>query len=539
MREYPLYPVDFYDDFKAYTEGIGKKFSDATAVCSYNADGEYSEHTYAQLLGDVRAAAQMILSLGHKKEHIALLSENSYQYLVAFLGITYSGNTAVLIDPEQPPELVNELISFADCSFIIISQNSADFLLGDMQPEIPYIKMTPDGVPSDPFIEKGQKLIEDGAHDYADASPSPDDIAAIVYTSGTTHTAKAVMLSHYALLHNASESVSLVYIPRRVFVSLPFFHTYGMTCGILNSLVNGALICVNGDIKSMQHDIIHFDPETILAVPLIAEFVYKMLMNRIDEVCDAEKLLSPRKGLFGTLKPIKCAVAKKEKLFPSLKLIIAGGAHLSEKVATVLSRFGILVLQGYGITECAPLIAVNRNNLNILGSVGFPLPGYEIRIDDGVIKVKGKMLMTGYYKHPELTAEAICDGWFDTGDIGCFGKHGELYIKGRSKTIIVLKNGKKVSPEELEVLFEDVPLAKEVVAHGSAVGADIDDVLPAVTIYPDPTLCADLNSYEILDKLQQEVNRINGKLPPYKQIRVINIRETEFEKTGTKKIKRT
>lgn len=544
MKQYPLYEVDYYDDFRTYIDSIGEKFSEKSALCGYEFDGTFISHTYKQLRDDVHAAAQALTDDGYAGCHIAIISENSYEYLVAFFAITYIGSTAVLIDPDQPVATIAELTGYADCKAAIASENTFDSLIpaqgGQSGLGIPVIVFTADDGKSAPYIEKGRKSLEQGVHTFSDAVINPEQNAAIVYTSGTTHTAKAVMLSHYALLHNACESVSYVKIPKKVFVSLPFFHAYGLSSAMLNNLVGGAQICINGDIKYMQRDMLRYDPETVLAVPLIAEQIYKLLMNGIEKYCSVRRILSPRKSLIGGVyKPIAAAVRKKKKHLPSLSLIICGGAHLSDNVARALTRFGILVIQGYGITECSPLICVNRNEQNIIGSVGFQLPCYDVRMDtDGTILVRGKCLMNGYYKNPELTAQTVVDGWFNTGDMGVFGKKGELIINGRSKNLIVLKNGKKVSPEELEALFEDIPMAKEVLAFGSAMGSEADDVIPAVSVYPDPALTENMSSYEILEKFQSEIDKLNKKLPSYKQIRVINIRDTAFERTNTGKIKR-
>lgn len=211
---------------------------------------------------------------------------------------------------------------------------------------------------------------------------------------------------------------------------------------------------------------------------------------------------------------------------------------MNTDISRQLEALGVLVLQGYGITECSPLISVNRNLSWDLESVGILLPGYEMKLVDGEIMVRGPSVMGGYYKDPEATAAVLQDGWFRTGDLGSRNARGHLFITGRTKSLIVLKNGKKISPEKLEEMVLTIPMVKDALVYGVVSGGDADDVQPAVSIYPDAKLTEHMEDYEVLGALQREIDRLNSTLPAYQQLQVVNLREREFTKTSSMKIKR-
>jgi long-chain acyl-CoA synthetase len=222
----------------------------------------------------------------------------------------------------------------------------------------------------------------------------------------------------------------------------------------------------------------------------------------------------------------------------NLHIIVSGGANLSEKISKDFELFGILILQGYGITECSPLVSANSNHSYKHGTVGHVLSSFELKFVDEEIWVKGPSVMKGYYKDPEQTAEVMEDGWFKTGDLGYLDRNGFLCLTGRKKNLIVFKNGKKLSPEKLEEMIRPLPLVKDVIVQGTASGSSTDDVKLTASIFPDAAQTADMSSYEILVALQKEIDRINDDLPGYQQIELLNMRDQEFERTSTKKIKR-
>ena len=541
MKNYPLYPVDCYNDFKSFAKGISK-FGENTAITVFANGDVPTTYSYSTMTEDIRAFGEALLAEGYAKKHIAIASENRYEFIVSLIAIAAAGAVAVPVDIEQSVSSIEFMIRFADTDCLIASPGVHQ-LIKDVESlkALPHILIDGKNDSWEAFLQRGKELLKAGGHLFQDANVSPEHTAIIVYTSGTSSKPKPVMLSQCAIIQNACDSNAFVDLHEKVFTSLPLHHTYGLTCSVLNNLIKGRNICINGDIKRTTRDMALFNPDTIMAVPLIAEMLYKRMMSEAKATMENSATKGMMQKLFQredaqlthTLQAIKQAA------FPGLKLIISGGAHLSKGISLGLMRAGILVLQGYGITECSPLISVNRNLANCPASVGLLLPSYEMKLDDdGEICVKGPCVMQGYYKMPELTEEALIDGWFRTGDLGKIDKQGFLHISGRCKNLIVLKSGKKISPEELEAYLAPLPLIKEVVAHSSVTGSGADDVMPAITVYPEPVETQGMTSYEILENLQHEVDLVNQTLPAYKQIRFINLRDTEFEKTSAKKIKR-
>ncbi|MHB1314160.1 MAG: AMP-binding protein [Christensenellales bacterium] len=547
---YPLYPVEYCDTFRDFINMIDRKYCDRTAVTWFNRKGQRNDRTYHQLVCDAMAFAQALYKAGLSQKHIAVVSENSYEWIVTYLGTVLCGSVAVCIDIEQSTEVLHQMIMDAEADLLVCSP-SLDSVCAPLIEKharlCMMISTAADGHASDNFwgmCSLGRKSLEKEGPTYEATPVTSDQTAGIVFTSGTTSIPRPVMLSHKAILTNALEALAMVEpASTRSFGMLPFYHTYGFTSTILCSLCGGINVCINGDLKTMLSDLKAFCPGTIVAVPLVLETIYKMIWSGIEKSgkIRAVKLLIALGRLFG--RPSLFLRKRMVKALDGtglekLELLICGGAYLSIHIARDLISFGILVLQGYGITECSPLVSVNRNKSHDLVSVGYVLPSYEVKIKDGEILVRGVSLMNGYYNNPKLTEESLDDGWFKTGDIGRLDKKGRLYISGRIKNLIIMKNGKKISPEEIEARLMTLPMVKEAVAYGAASGNTADDVKVAVTIYPDPAESEGMTSYEILALLQQNVDEINSSLPFYKQIQMISLRDTEFDKTASHKLKR-
>ena len=544
MRKYPLNPVEYYSCFKDLIESLPDNREDEPAISWFTRKGEEQGVTLGKLREDVRNLQAALINKGLAGKRIAVLGENSYEWLLVYFATTYCGAIVVCVDIEQPDETILQMLDMSDVSAIFFT-SSVDELcsgLADRDIQLFYLNGRSAAFPAvSDLIAQGAKLRAEG--EVATVEVSSEQTAAIVFTSGTTNYSKPVMLSHGAILTNASDALANVAIGNVAFTSLPFYHTYGLTCSVLSMLIGKAHLYINGNLKTVMRDIQLSNPHTMLTVPLMLETIHNKLWLTAEETGNTQGLKSLLKlkelqHKFGIRTCGKKVDSIREKCFGTIKLIICGGAHMSADIMREFGYLGVTVLQGYGITECAPLVSVNRNCANNYDSVGLVTPNCEVKIEDGEILVHGKNIMQGYYNLPDLTEEAFRDGWFVTGDMGYFDKDGFLHISGRKKNLIVFKNGKKLSPEKLEDKIRQIPQVKEVVVYGAASGISTDDVQVAASIYPDKEECGDLSSYEILELLQNGINAINKDLPLYQQIQMINIREQEFSKTALQKVKR-
>ena len=547
IKKYPLYQNPYYTRFCDMIEGLAEGKEDQPAISWFTRKAEKQGVTLGQLRDDVHNLQTMLVEMGLVGKHIAVLGENCYEWLLVYFAATYCGAVVVCVDVEQPNETIEQMLQTADIDAIFYArvfeeicvpygtQGKKLFLLSAQKTDVPTVRS---------LIEEGARLRAD-VHfkDSFGEHVLPSTPASIVFTSGTTNYAKPVVLSQEAILTNASDAIANVQIGSVAFTSLPFYHTYGMTCSVLGVLITGSQLYINGDLKTVMRDIQLAKPHTLLTVPLMLETIHSRMWMAAEEQGKADalrKLFSLHKLLFllGWRKSSKQLCALREKCFGAIRLVVCGGAHMNKEIMQTFDYMGVQVLQGYGITECAPLVSVNRNKANKLDSVGLVSPNCEVKIVDGEILVRGKNVMLGYYNQPELTAEVMSGEWFCTGDMGELDKDGFLYITGRKKNLIVFKNGKKLSPEKLEEKVKKIPLVHDVVVYGAVSGESTDDVQVAASIFPDKEKTDGMASYEILEALQSEISAINRELPLYQQIQMITIREQEFSKTALQKIKR-
>lgn len=536
----------FYDTFPDFFDGITRTYGERPALSWFNRKKEEQTLTYAELTQKITALRRSILDLGITPgTHLAVVSENSADWIIAFSAIVSCGCVAVCVDTEQSDDSIRDMLCRSDSVLAFLSPTFLPICLPLLNTQLNHIVLMSNRATDDrvlllnDLIERGHGLPD------VDCPPVlPEQTAELVFTSGTTSQSKMVLLSHKAVMQNCCEAGIHVNLHKRVFTSLPFYHAYGLNLAIFSSFQQGAHLYINGDLKTTMRDLHLANPDTMFTVPLMVEAIHNQIWLTAEKAGKADGLRKLMKIAAFCKKcrlplPFKTLDQLKEKALGTLRLMICGGAHLSKELSEEFDLLGVQMLQGYGITECSPLISVNCSYANKMGSVGPSLPSMEMRLDDGEVCVRGISVMQGYYKNPEETAAALSeDGWFRTGDLGSIDKDGFLSLTGRKKNLIVFKNGKKISPEKLEELISAIPMVKEVLVTGTANGAFADDVKLTASIYPDPQRTENLSSYEILEHLQREVDKINDTLPAYQQIQLVNIREKEFSKTGTKKIKR-
>lgn len=476
--------------------------------------GGISERSFAQFYEDSRRMCAFIKERsGGEKIHVAIIGPTCYNYIVSYFGAVMGGNASVPLDAQLGCEDLCDLIARADVSMLIYDPKYAP-MLEAVRAACPDVHT----FAAMQTAEDAEFSVPGILESYAPAEPaniSPDDLAAIVYTSGTTGKAKGVMLSHGNLIDNAScldnESSS-----DEVLLSvLPIHHIYCFTCDILLSMRYGATVCVNDSLFRIAQNMKLFRPTLMLLVPMIITTIYK----QIAAAAKAKKII-----------PIK--VIAKAAFGGRLRGIYSGGAYLSLETIEAYAKLGIPVLQGYGMTECSPRITTSLLGDVCKGDVGRIVNRCEVKIEDGEILVKSPSVMQGYYKDPEATAEALTeDGWLRTGDLGYVDEERRIYITGRKKNLIILSNGENVSPEEIENKFANVDMAAEVLVY------DDDSVITA-EIFPNSDVCAKMTQEQIAAELHKIIDGINKTLTSSKAIRRLRIRDKEFDKTTSKKIRR-
>lgn len=527
--------------------------------------GPYTTITYNEVFDDVNGMGTALIAHGMKDKRIAVIGETTYMWGIGYLGTVCGTGIVVPLDKELSYNDLKNLINEADCSAVIF----------DKKREATFVKMMEEGetglellisqdrkesadgiIAQREFIAEGKKLVAEGDRSFLDAKIDSEEMSIIIFTSGTTGMAKGIMLSHRNIAADLMVSPTLVdFTPNDIFFSvLPIHHTFECTCNFLMPLYKGGAIAHCEGLKYIVRNIQEIHPTFLLAVPAIFEALHKAIWKGIrakgkeNTVRKAMKVCKAAKKLGIDLTNIFFKEIK-QTLGGNMRMMICGGAAINPEILEDLQSFGIMALQGYGLSEAAPMGALNPENKPKSNSCGIAFPGFDAKISEpgadgiGEICLKGDNIMLGYYKNPEATAEVIKDGWFYTGDLGYIDDEGYIVITGRKKNVIITKNGKNVFPEELEYqlsLFDEI--TESMVFEGDAEGKD--DTLIVAGIYPDWNMIKEIlgdkadDDKEVEKYLWTLVDKINDENPGYKMIKKINLRHQEFEKNTSKKIRR-
>lgn len=466
--------------------------------------------TYHDLKNDSQCFSSVLAALGEQKKHIAVLGTTSYEWVVAYMGIVNSGSVAVPLDAQLPVEGLCDLLNRAAVTTLVYDESKAQVAEEALKvcPGLKHVIAMSDVTAVEGALYFWQQIKEqEPGFEY---TPEPEELATIMFTSGTTGKSKGVMLTHRNLAENAT-CLDMKMEPGTVILSvLPIHHAYCLSMDILKGISLGCVICINDSLMRVAKNIKLFEPNMILMVPLMIETFAK----KLEDVAWMPATIV-RSKVFG-------------KQFHT---ICSGGAYLNPDYIGVFKKYGITILQGYGMTECAPVISTNLSWHNKEGSVGKLMPNCEAKTVDDELWVKGSSVMQGYYNMPEETAETLEDGWLKTGDLGYVDEDGFVFLTGRKKNLIITANGENISPEEIENKIGEHRLVQEILVR------DSEGVIEA-EIFPDYEYASKKKIKDMQSTLQGIIDDYNKTAPPYKRVFKLKIRDVEFEKNTTKKIKR-
>lgn len=568
-KNYPIYKTTFIDDMRSLVEEAAQNFSDSTAI-SYKEkywDKEVRKVSFTQWRDDVRNLGTALIANGLREENIAIVGENSYGWCCSFFAVMAIGSVTVPVDKELPVEDIDGIITTTGCKAVIFGRSAEAKVKeilrngGFKSVEILISAAAESSVATADLAgrklttlaqlqERGEQLYKDGDNSYYDYKIDTNRLASIVFTSGTTGKGKGVMLSQANIGLDMTLGMYNFDITRKTLHVLPPHHTFGSTVNYVGHLSQGCEVYISSGLKHVSEEIKEQQPTHLILVPAFLEAMNKKIWATARKT-GKEGLLKMMMKVSDLLR--KVGIDVRRKLFSSvlsafggkLELVICGGAKLDEDIIRTFDSLGITILNGYGITECAPLISANRNKYRKPGSVGTPILACRVKIDnpdengEGEICVKGPNVMLGYYNNPEATAEVFDkDGFFHTGDYGKLDEEGWIYITGRKKNLIILSNGKNVYPEEIEADLQKVEGVSEVVVYAGESRVQKDKITIVAEIYPDAELLADKGVSDLQAYFEGQVRILNAKMPSYKAVKHVKLRNVEFQKNTSRKITR-
>ena len=555
-KKMKLNEVTMISSIKEMLNMAVKEDGDKIAFQYREENGEIVKVTYKEFNQDTEEIGTALASLGMQDKHIAMIGENSYKWLTVYLSVLKSTGVFVPIDKELTVEGIINVLKHSDSEVLFYSKKYEQWL-PKIKEEVPNVKFfigldkeehNGNELSYKIFKENGKKVLEQGSTIYTDLKDDENKLKLLVYTSGTTGNPKGVMLTEHNLISVVNYGLQVADIKTKCLSVLPYHHTYEAVAGILVALHKRACICINDSLKNVLKNLQLYKPDYIYLVPAFTEIFYKKIWSNAQE-SGKDKILKIMIPVSNALR--KVGIDLRDTLFKSihdafggnLKEIVCGGAPIRPEIGKFFNDIGITLLNGYGITECSPLVSVNRLQFNDSSTVGVILPCCEVKLEnvtpdgDGEVCVKGDIVMMGYYKEQEKTDKVLKDGWFNTEDYGHINDKGQLVINGRKKNLIVLDNGKNVYPEEIENFILGIPYVQEVVVKGkkNEIGQEVALI---AEVFLNKEKVEELKLENVEEKLKEDVSKVCRELPIYKRISNVEIREEEFAKTTTNKIKR-
>lgn len=563
-----FYEETHYTDVKEIFKRSIEKYKNNIYILErpeHDHKAKFEEFTYERFGNDViNLGTGLIKHLNLKGERIIIIGENTYYWYVSYFSILCGAGIAVPVDKELPNNEIENVIKRSHASAVIFSKKKKDAIdkIKDNLPMVKYfIEMNSDAnlqgrdIGIEKVIEEGKKITDSGNTEYMDIEIDPEEFKFLIFTSGTTSQAKGVMLCHRNLAENvnAVSKYVKIYESDRFFSVLPLHHTYESSIGALLPFANGSSVTVCEGLRYIVPDMQEAKPTAMLAVPLLVENLYKKINQTIEKSGKAglvNSMIHVTNALKGVGIDIKRKVFKEiyDNLGGNMRIIVSAAAPIDKKIGRWVQDIGIEFLQGYGLTETAPIAALTPECDPRVGSVGIPVNCAQIKIHnpnengEGEIWIKSKTLMLGYYEDEEATKEVVYDGWFNSGDIGYQDKDGYVYVTGRSKNVIVTQNGKNIYPEEIELLLSKIPEIAECMVYGKEVEGE-KELIISVKVIPNKEEIErlhgkDLKEEEIHKIIWNKIKEVNKSLTSYKAIKNLELKHDEFAKTTTMKIKR-
>ena len=570
-KENKNYEGTHYETIKETFVNSTEKYADRVFLMEKtNPKGEWVETTYSEFKDEVIGLGTALTrKLGLKGTKIAIIGENTHYWYVSYMAMLCGVGIAVPVDKELPENELENVLKRANVSSVIFSTKKTEVIkkVAEKLPDIKYfIQMNSDASIDGKFvginhlIEEGKTLVKNGDDSFMKIEIDPDEFKVLLFTSGTTSKAKGVMLSNRNLAQNINAASAYVDLRAddRLMSVLPLHHTYESSIGFLYPFAMGASVSICQGLKYIVPDLKETHPTALLTVPLLVENVYKKINANIKK-SKKDGLVNSMIHVTNALKTVGVDIKRKvfaeihENLGGKIRIIVSAAAPIDSKIGNWLEDIGITFLQGYGLTETAPIAALTPDFQPKIGSAGKAVVDAEIKIDnpnengEGEVLIKSKTLMLGYYEDEEATNEAIFEKngerWFRSGDIGYLDNEGFLYITGRSKNVIVTQNGKNIYPEEIELMLSNISEIKECMVYGKKDEEEEKELIISVKVIPNYEEIEikhgkDLTEEQVYKIIWEKIKEVNKKLTSYKAIKNLEIKHDEFVKTTTMKIKR-